>query len=627
MWREFPICTGDPKAHSSSYTRFLLPFAYSLQQKKGEEEVEGSPTWRPDESAAGGDDEFFIERYNYLTPETATSLFHRASWWELQDEEGRAWGHGRSLQHFHREGRKIEVAFSTPRLVLFESPRFSSPGGAEKRSRFPCRENSWNGSPASPLQIGFLILEAWFPEGVEVFLDDFLWFNESFRYWNRPYPAHSSNIRTFLQQFSDCFDLAGKVEKRQTMEGERGESSHDADILLYLERWSRCLEMPLESREGVRFELFPERWADRARKWLLGDRRGESEPGWAIHSDFRTFVWTCAILDDLPNRFRRMRREGAEKDSLRVSDSGIWIKLLNVDPPGERASETEGGITPFEQQWVTDRTYTRWEMDGTFYGFTPHSGAMFSSFCEEPPLWRHFGGMYFDQVLLLLYLRTGTFHFSRRLHETSQKALDLCHQEVDLSRSQRRRSVEAWRHDFSELHRDFVFFTNLYRFPHLSSQQQAVEMYTIARQVMDVEEFFREVDIEIRNTHDYFEQVSAQEQTALSTKLTAVATGGLVIALGAGFLGMNVCVESCVTEVSSFTAGVSPSLPTAGGTPGLRLPADFPEWVVFGGWFLASLLLVLFIVLVKDWVIGVFDHFEWCVQELRRWEEDRKGGG
>ena len=189
---------------------------------------------------------------------------------------------------------------------------------------------------------------------------------------------------------------------------------------------------------------------------------------------------------------------------------------MNVDRP------SAGPATPFEREWLQGRTYERWKHCGTLYGFNVHSGAMLASPCNEPPLWRHFGETYFDQVLLLLYLRVSTFRFSRELARIS----------ADLPSHQKRDF-----HEFRKIRRVFALLTNLYRFPLLSSQQQGIEMYTSARKWLDVDELFEEVQAEIRETHEMFELLTASQMGAAAAVLTCIA---LIIGVFAGvmsFLG------------------------------------------------------------------------------------------
>jgi hypothetical protein len=154
----------------------------------------------------------------------------------------------------------------------------------------------------------------------------------------------------------------------------------------------------------------------------------------------------------------------------------------------------------------------------------------------DPPLWRHFREMYFDQVLLILYIRMVLFRFSTQLSLISAHARDSHHF-----------SWSDWGEDFERLRQDFALFTNLYQFPLLSNQQQGIEMYALARKCMDVDDLFREVKEEIQGTTDYLMQKRAQEQADVSNRLAQTSSRlswlgfiGLPVALGLSFLGMSI---------------------------------------------------------------------------------------
>jgi hypothetical protein len=157
-----PLVCGDPKQELASYTRFVLPFAYSPEPCS---ESQGQYVFKPSPPAPAD-----IWRRNYLTAETAAVLFGRARWLQLANVEP---------LHFdiRRNDRTIMVRVEPPCLVLFEWPK--QPGVLAK------------GRHGNPLQIGFLIVEASFPLQEEPpSLDDLLEFNEKFRYWQQPYERH-----------------------------------------------------------------------------------------------------------------------------------------------------------------------------------------------------------------------------------------------------------------------------------------------------------------------------------------------------------------------------------------------------------------------------------------------------
>ena len=96
--------------------------------------------------------------------------------------------------------------------------------------------------------------------------------------------------------------------------------------------------------------------------------------------------------------------------------------------------------------------------------------------------------------------------------------------------------------EFQALRLSFTVFTNLYQFPRISNQQQGIEMYALAREHMDVNGLYGEIEEEIHHTHDYLAAQTSLDLAHTTTRLTVVATLGLVFALAAGFLGMNILV-------------------------------------------------------------------------------------
>lgn len=308
---------------------------------------------------------------------------------------------------------------------------------------------------------------------------------------------------------------------------------------IYFKRWASLLEIPIEEKPGKLLQLFPKSWKDEAEKWIAGDRK-PWHSGWVVYADNRTFVWTCAIIEKGGKKLQELfgDQNVENRPHLKAGSFGHWVKLLNVDHPESTPAETHKSITNFEKQWAKNRTYHRWEEYGTFYGFNSHCGAMLGPPLNEPydsPLWKHFREMYFDQILLLLYLRVGSFRFSRRLSRISAKAQN----QITSGNMNTNTGFEDWREQFQRLRWSFAIFTNLYEFPLLSNQQQSIEMYELARKYMDVEDFFREIQEEIRSSHDYLAIQAGQEQTEITTLLTIVATLGLVGALAIGFWGMN----------------------------------------------------------------------------------------
>jgi|GEM_PF-921518 len=452
-------------------------------------------------------------RKKYLTHETSDVLFKRAKWFTLTGDK-----YPLKIDMKFRNCSKndyITIGIKPPELILFEWPKAkdsSCKNICNNSSSTHCFEDEHN-----ILRTGFLVVELYFPEHNHRHprLDNLLELNELFRYWQQPFAGHEDNMG-YKQLLGNLPFTHGSDEKIR-------DKNNPLD--LYFKRWESLLEVPIRDRDKNEWSLFPEKWLNNASEFISGEN--SNDPGWAIYSDNRTFVWTCAIMKDGGNMLRAV----FDKQNCNASDFGHWIKLLNVDKPAENVF-TSNKHTQFEKNWADERTYKRWEEWGTFYGFNYHSGAMLGPPEKEPPLWKHFGQMYFDQILLLLYIRMALFRFSMRLNRISERALE-----------RKAGDDTKWLDEFQKLRESFTLFTNLYQFPLLSNQQQAIEMYSLARKQMDVDDLFKEIQEEVNSNYEYLSTKQASKQTDTTTRLTVVATIGLVLAIATGFLGMNIIVD------------------------------------------------------------------------------------
>jgi hypothetical protein len=490
---------GDPNIKPATYTRFILPFAYCLHDEKKTAQ----------HFYYEKDEEIDPERKKYLTYETADVLFKNAKRFVLKDLKSNL------LKdvpfRYCVADESITFYVKPPSLILFEYPKNQE----NQCETADCRQCSID--EHNVLRTGFLVVEIYFPEqyGNAPSFDQLLALNEIIRYWQRPYKGHEDEMKRKIGDLSFMPD-SEKTDNKES----------DESIRFYFERWASLLDIPIKCGDGF-FKLFPDKWMCDAKKYVSGE--DVTSPGWAIYSDNRTFVWTCAIVKGggktLIENFNMF-----DMPRARAWDFGHWIKLLNVDKPGENVYDTHKS-SDFEKKWAEERTYKRWEEGGTFYGFNYHCGAMIGPVYTEPPLWKHFRQMYFDQTLLLLYIRVTTFRFSMDLNRISN---DVIKEDKDTSK---------WREKFQRLRWSFALFTNLYQFPLLSNQQQAIEMYSLARKHMDVDDLFKEVKAEIDNGHEYLVAGEGIEQSSRMEKLTWIATIGLAISIPLSLWGMTIIID------------------------------------------------------------------------------------
>lgn len=494
-----PLVYGNPyeRPAGASYTCFIFPFAYHLAEDNSS--VSQSVCFRLIDTSQRE----WIQRQRYFTVDTAEVLFGHAKWFRIPAAEWERGSYQRQFQALLRSG-PVGIELAPPTLILFEwQPK-------------PQRNRDVN-----PFHTGFLILEAYFSEqqANPPTLDDLLLFNERFRFWRRPFEGYTPHLGTVLGRDFRTLDPE-QVEKDETLLRE-----------LYLERWLRLLELPLQHpASGKRWRLFPQTWGEQARAWWRREHtstanRDAEQPHCLIYADNRAFTWTCALVqkgaDALLDHFQIEHKQGQEVPAEQL---GYWIRLLNIDRPDNNPTDTHQ-TTAFERDWGGQRTYKRWAHFGTLYGFNYHAGAMLGAPCKDPPIWKHFRENYLDMVLLLLYLRITLFRFSRELSKISADARRETRRIQMIKRWRLRR---RWRRAFEDMRWRFALFTNLYQFPLISNQQQAIEIYEKARKYLDIDQLFKEVEEEVKSSHEYQDMANAAR---INTWVVLLAVLGLPAAI------------------------------------------------------------------------------------------------
>ncbi len=493
MRSDLALTTGDPQgANPASFSRFVLPFVYSPEPIKTSDPLPVGASYQPIPEFPGA------YRRQYLTMETSAALYDRALWLELKP--GPNAGPARfSIPSVSGVG-EITVQVASPRLALFEW----CAGNQAPRG---------NGVVPDPLRTGFLILDFFFPDPGATF-DDLLALNEHFRYWLRPFAEHGVGDASEYARY-----VGGFSEVIETL---TGSADRDPRSPLYIGRWAAFLELQVTALDGRIYRLFPEKWRDEARTWAGS---GKGETGWVAYSDPRAYVWTCALLEGGSRSLIPAQEVEKEKEPD-AAETGHWVRLLNVDRPGT------GEPSKFEKKWAHDLTYRRWEHESTLYGFNVHAGAMLAPPLTDPPTWRHFAEDYFDQTLLVLYLKVACFQFSRWLSEASSRVRD------DRRHRPGHRDP-AWEQDLRTLRERFAHLANVYEFPLLSNHQQGIELYERAVKAVNLRTLMKEIRQQVEASHEFLEILADLDEATSARRLGIVATIGLGFALATGFFGMN----------------------------------------------------------------------------------------
>ncbi len=289
---------------------------------------------------------------------------------------------------------------------------------------------------------------------------------------------------------------------------------------------------PSEGQKGaelanVAIEDLPERWLAQLRHPVkLGSNHfhvvdAKTEKGHAgtfPHADGRAFVWS-ALFHHHPQWTGLARQCSAESSAI-PEGLGAWIKALNVDSASDNSGDgqwdTEAS-SPFEREWAASLTYRRWAHYGTLFGFTPHSGVLFSE--NGTLVAKSFRETYFAMVVYLLFVRQQMASFSHQLsvHAGALASGGAPDEEV--------------RRAFATLRQDFLIFTNRCWFPQISNQQQAQEMYPLAKEALGIEAVYTELRRAIEGTEAWLAERSRDEQEAAAHRLNVLAGCGVVVAL------------------------------------------------------------------------------------------------
>ncbi len=543
-----------PLDRANSYTVFLLPFAYSTEVLKsqgsaadaiwtelswagplggiGAQDREEVPSpdsevqRRPGASAGDASPERLQPeeadplglawRLQYFMPETNLVLFKRARWFQLA---GIKKIFANDLSLVRHDGSTIALGIEWSRLVLFEWDLH-----ADKCSQ-----------GASPFaKNGLLLIKVGFSEATTPTTSDLLRLNEIFRYYKLPFYKHPD---VAFKRHEEIIGLPGPTEDEHL-------------CMSYWAMWESLLCCPARLMDGTSFRLFPQEWLEGARSAAMATAEGQAistaeellnsavsgaspkgyaVPTWDVYPDNRAFVWTCARLSQAEGhcaRFEGLLEQATARTTCTDPLTEIWHALLDVD-------SAPVPVDGFRLNWVQERSFMRWASGSTptVYGFNNFSVAVMG--CLESWVPAHFERMYLDMGLLLLYVRTCLFRASQRISWDTQARLAAG-------------VGTAWEEHFRAFRGEFAAFVNLYQFPLLSTQQQAIEIYEKLRHWMDIDQIFAEVKAEIESTHELAELIAEKNaqtgadatQNAINT-LTVFGLGIAIAALLAQILGSN----------------------------------------------------------------------------------------
>jgi len=198
--------------------------------------------------------------------------------------------------------------------------------------------------------------------------------------------------------------------------------------------------------------------------------------------------------------------------------SNFWYKYLFVDGKDKTCQSKH-----MMRELIKTSTYDRWVEYGTLFGVSRYSFvALTDSQYGRGVLFAHMQTIYFQIFTLLLAYRATIIKFSDEIQNVTEK------EEAKLTA------------ETQKIYKKYLNFLNKLYFKEVTAQDQGIELYNKAMQVMDIPKYMTDLDNEMNELHAY---VDMQEEKKRNKKLDNISLYGGVL-LGAsvltGVFGMNV---------------------------------------------------------------------------------------
>ena len=231
--------------------------------------------------------------------------------------------------------------------------------------------------------------------------------------------------------------------------------------------------------------------------------------------DDRMFVISQYNNEAVGKKFQTFNEK---TNTYTYENDDFWYEYIFVDGNGKNCQSKH-----MSKQLIKASTYDRWVEYGTLFGVSRYSFvAVSGGYFGEKILNAHIRTIYFQMFTLLLAYRATIIKFSDEIQDVTNQ------EEQVLSQKTR------------ELYKKYLNFLNKLYFKEVTAQDQGIELYNKAMDVMDIPKYMQDLDNEMNELHSYVDMI---EEKKRNKKLDNISLYGGVL-LGAsvltGFFGMNV---------------------------------------------------------------------------------------
>ena len=216
-----------------------------------------------------------------------------------------------------------------------------------------------------------------------------------------------------------------------------------------------------------------------------------------------------------------------ENNSYSYINDDWWYKYVFVDGNSKTCQNKI-----FCPELLRKATYDRWVEYSTLWGITRYSfvGVAKRNPFSEGVLLKHAQTLYYQMMVLLLMYRAMIVHFSDEV----QNIVDgVKNDKLD---------IKEVKENSKNLYREYLKFLNGLYFREVTPQEQGIEIYKKALDIMEIEVEIKDFDREISELDSYIEFLAEEERNKELEKLNKLGALFLPPTLLASLLGMNVGV-------------------------------------------------------------------------------------
>jgi hypothetical protein len=215
--------------------------------------------------------------------------------------------------------------------------------------------------------------------------------------------------------------------------------------------------------------------------------------------------------------------------------NNFWYEYVFVDGNGKTVQSKR-----MQEEFIKKATYDRWMDYGTLFGISRYSFVCLSKNQDYTrnvlPL-PHMKTMYFQIFTIILALRATILRFADEVTAIS-----------DIEKNDE--EIEA---RVRNLYKNYLRFKNKIYFREVTAQDQGIELYEKALEILKIEKEINDLEQEINSLHTYANMITEKKANEKMNKLTEIGSIFLPATLIAGIFGMNTFADGWIDNVAGLS--------------------------------------------------------------------------